>query len=258
MSHSSVLNANPPPDNMKKKVIIAVTAVVIGHIGVLLALGQMKKPELKPIHKEPMQVHFVKIQQPPKPLPPEPKEKPKPKKEVKEVKIVKDLPPPPKKVEKIQHVKKAEEPKKVVQQVEKPQPVPVPPVVTHVETKPQPEPTPEPAPKPAPTPPAPPVSAEPTEKTAKDVTIGGSGVQWSRSPKPSYEPSDLKGEPRSIVVLIEADEKGKIVSVSVVKSSGVPALDEKILRAVRGAKFKPYMENGVAYPIKAQQPFDLT
>ncbi|EOG8036073.1 TonB-dependent receptor, partial [Acinetobacter baumannii] len=29
-------------------------------------------------------------------------------------------------------------------------------------------------------------------------------------------------------------------------------------RAVRSAKFKPYMENGVAYPIKAEQPFDLT
>ncbi|EPK2644870.1 TonB-dependent receptor, partial [Acinetobacter baumannii] len=27
--------------------------------------------------------------------------------------------------------------------------------------------------------------------------------------------------------------------------------------AVRSAKFKPYMENGVAYPIKAEQPFDL-
>lgn len=254
MSHSSVLNANPPPNNMKKKVIIAITAVVIGHIGVLLALSQMKPAELKPIHKDPMQVHFVKIQQPPKPLPPEPKEKPKPKKEVKEVKIVKDPPPPPKKVEKIQHVKK-EEPKKVVQQVEKPQPTPVPPVISHVETKPQPEPAPKPEPAPAPQAPA-----EPAEKTAKDVTIGGNGVQWSRSPKllDTYQQSDLKGSPRSIVVLIEADKKGKIVNVTIVKSSGLPALDEKILRAVRGAKFKPYIENGVAQPIKAQQPFDLT
>jgi protein TonB len=37
----------------------------------------------------------------------------------------------------------------------------------------------------------------------------------------------------------------------------VPALDEKILRAVKGAKFKPYKENGVAYQIRAEQPFDL-
>ena len=36
------------------------------------------------------------------------------------------------------------------------------------------------------------------------------------------------------------------------------ALDQKILRAVRSAKFKPYKENGVAYPIRAEQPFELT
>ncbi|MFB0983014.1 MAG: TonB-dependent receptor, partial [Acinetobacter towneri] len=28
--------------------------------------------------------------------------------------------------------------------------------------------------------------------------------------------------------------------------------------AVRSAKFKPYKENGVAYPIRAEQPFELT
>ncbi|MBF7683592.1 TonB family protein [Acinetobacter sp. B5B] len=254
MSHSSVLNSKQSTDNMKIKVGAAFTAVVVGHIAVLWALGQMKPHEIKTEKKVPIQAHFVKIQQPPKPLP-EPKEPPKPKKEVKEVKIVKNPPPPPKKVEKVQQVKKAEQPKKEVQQVEKPQPVVVPPVVSTVETKPVPQP--EPAPTPAPTPqPAP--AAEPAEKTPKSVSIGGSGVQWSLSPKPSYEQSDLRGSPRSIVVMIEADEKGKIISVTVVQSSGVPALDQKILRAVRGAKFKPYMENGVAYPIKAQQPFDLS
>jgi len=68
----------------------------------------------------------------------------------------------------------------------------------------------------------------------------------------------LKGETRTIVVLIEADEKGKITNARVTKSTGVAALDEKILRAVRSAKFKPYKENGVAYPIRAEQPFELT
>ncbi|GAB3048204.1 energy transducer TonB [Acinetobacter apis] len=252
MSHSSALNLNHP-GNLKKKAIIAVAAVVIGHVGVLWTLSQLKVSTLKPVHKEPVKVQFVKIQQPAQPLPPEPKKKPEPKKEVKEVKIVKSPPPPPKHIEKIQHVKKAQEPKKVVQHVEQPLPTPAPPIVTAVETKP--EPTPQPAPQPAP--PAPQAEV-PTEKAAKNVAIGGSGVQWSRAPKPSYEPSDLRNSPRSIMVLIEADEKGKIISATVVKSSGISALDEKILRAVRSARFKPYIENGVAYPIKAQQPFDLT
>ncbi|ELW9244682.1 energy transducer TonB, partial [Acinetobacter baumannii] len=84
------------------------------------------------------------------------------------------------------------------------------------------------------------------------------GVQWSRSPRLTVSPKDLQGEARSVVVLIEADEKGKITNVRVTRSSGIPSLDDKVVRAVRSAKFKPYMENGVAYPIKAEQPFDLT
>ncbi|ENQ2544058.1 TonB family protein, partial [Acinetobacter baumannii] len=51
---------------------------------------------------------------------------------------------------------------------------------------------------------------------------------------------------------------GKITNVRVTRSSSIPSLDDKVVRAVRSAKFKPYMENGVAYPIKAEQPFDLT
>ena len=99
--------------------------------------------------------------------------------------------------------------------------------------------------------------AEPADTSPKSVSIGGSGVQWSRSPKPVYSNQDLQGENRRVVVLIEANEKGSIVNARITRSSGVPALDEKILRAVKGAKFKPYKENGVAYPIRAEQPFDL-
>ena len=122
MSQSSALHMQTP-NPMKKKIITALIAVVVGHMGVLWAVGQMKTPELKSIEKEPLKVRFVKIQEPPKELPPKPKaepkkEKPKPK-EVKQVKIVeKQLPPPPKKVEKVQQVKKAETAKPVVKPVE--------------------------------------------------------------------------------------------------------------------------------------------
>lgn len=52
------------PHPMKKKVLSALVAVVIGHIGVLWAVSQMESPELKPIDKEPLKVRFVKIQEP--------------------------------------------------------------------------------------------------------------------------------------------------------------------------------------------------
>ena len=169
---------------------------------------------------------------------------------MKEVKIVeKQLPPPPKKVEKVQQVKKAEAPKPVLKPVEAP---PKPTVTTTIsETKVV---KPVPVAKPAPVAPPAPV----TPPSPKSVSIGGSGVQWSRSPKPSYNNSDLEGQTRTVVVHIEANEKGVITSARISRSSGVPALDDKILRSVRSSKFKPYKENGVAYPISADQPFELT
>lgn len=260
MSHSSA-SSMPPSHPIKKKIVMALCAVVVGHIGVLWAVSHIQTPELRPVEKEPLQVRFVKIQQPPKPLPPKPKAEPKkaapPKpKEVKQVKVVeKPLPPPPKKVEKVQQVKKAETPKPVVKPVETP-PVPSPVVSTTVTETKVVKATPAPAPV---TPPAP-APAPPAPASPKSVSIGGAGVQWSRSPKPAYSNRDLQGEARTVVVLIEADEKGNIIKerTRVVKSSGVSTLDDKILRAVRSAKFKPYKENGVAYPIRAEQPFELT
>jgi periplasmic protein TonB len=238
---------------MKKKIIAVIAAVIIGHTGVMWALKNMKTPELKPIDKEPMKVRFVKIQEPPKPLPPKPKTEPKKEKpKPKEVKIVeKPLPAPPKKVEKVQQVKKAETPKPVVKPVETPVQTPVVTTSVSVTKTPKVE-----TPAPVVTPPAPP--APPAPPSPKTVSVGGSGVQWSRSPKPTYSNGDLQGENRTVIITIEADEKGKITSARVTRSSGLPALDEKILRAVRNAKFKPYKENGVAYPIRASQPFDLT
>ncbi|MDH0825701.1 energy transducer TonB [Acinetobacter johnsonii] len=247
---STVISPMQTPNPMKKKVLAALITVVVGHMGVLWAVNHMKAPELKPIEKEPLKVRFVKIQELPKPLPPKPKEelKKEPTKP-KEVKIVeKPQPTPPKKVEKVQQVKKAE----VVKPVVKPTETPVKPTVTTTITEKKVE---KPVVQPEQAKPV--TQAEPADTSPKSVSVGGSGVQWSRSPKPVYSNQDLQGENRRVVVLIEANEKGSIVNARITRSSGVPALDEKILRAVKGAKFKPYKENGVAYPIRAEQPFDL-
>lgn len=254
MSSSSALSPQPPHP-MKKKIIAALVSVVVGHLGVLWAVSQIKTAELKKIEKQPLQVRFVKIQQQPKPAEPEPQPEPKkaePPKPVKEVKVVeKPVVTPPKKVEKIQQVKQAETAKPMVKPVQTPAKPVVAPVVTETKVV-KPAPVPPPAAKPV-APPAPPVPAGP-----KSVSIGGSGVQWSRTPRPSYSNKDLQGESRRVVVLIEANEQGNITNARITRSSGLAALDEKILRAVRNAKFKPYKENGVAYPIRAEQPFELT
>ena len=201
------------PHSMKKKIITALVAVVIGHAGVLWAVSHMKPIELKPIEKKPLKVKFVKITEPPKPEPPKPKEKPKPEPKVES------------KVEtKVVSTTVTEKP------VEKPQPVV------------QPE-----APKPQPA----------ADSSPKRVSIGGTGIQWSRSPRVSFTPKDLENQTRLITIYIEADEKGKVTNARITRSSGLPSLDEKALRAVRSSKFKPYMENGIAYPIKTEQPFEF-
>ena len=53
MSQSSAALNSPNP--MKKKVITALIAVAIGHIGVLWAVSHIKPAELKPIDKKPLQ-----------------------------------------------------------------------------------------------------------------------------------------------------------------------------------------------------------
>ena len=240
------------PYSMKKKVIAALVAVVIGHAGVLWAVSHMKTIELRPIEKEPLKVKFVKIKEVTQPELPKPKEQPKPepKKEVKEVKVVdKPLPPPPKKVEKVQQVK-TETPKQVIQKTEpKVEPKIETKVVSTVVTEKVVE-----KPQPVQEVVKPQHAADPSPKR---VSIGGAGIQWSRSPKVSFTPRDLENQTRLITVYIEADEKGRVTTARITRSSGLPNLDEKALRAVRNAKFKPYMENGVAYPIKTEQPFEF-
>ncbi|WP_267531166.1 energy transducer TonB [Acinetobacter oleivorans] len=247
MSQSSAaLNA---PNPMKKKVITALIAVAIGHIGVLWAVSHIKPAELKPIDKKPLQVRFVKIQEQPKPLPPKPKEppkKPEPKKEVKEVKVVEKPVTPPKKVEKIQQVKKAETPKETV----KTEPKVETKVVTTTTVVKKVEETPKPV-----IPEAPKAQTAP-DPSPKRVSMGS--VQWSRSPKVSITTKELDNKACSAKVSIDADEKGRVTNVRFLNSDCPPVVEAKILRAVKSAKFKSYMENGVAYPIKGpEQQFDF-
>lgn len=94
------------------------------------------------------------------------------------------------------------------------------------------------------------------ENNVKKLT-DSTGVTWKRQPKVGFTSADLEGEPRSAVVMVEANERGMVTNVVITKSSGLPALDEKIIRATKSARFEPYVENGINYPISAELPFDF-
>lgn len=90
----------------------------------------------------------------------------------------------------------------------------------------------------------------------KQVNIDtAAGLHWSRPPRMRIMPGDLEGKPRNVVAAIEADTAGQITAVRIQQSSGLPDLDEKVIRAIKLARFRPYAENGVRYPVKASQPF---
>lgn len=267
MSQSSESHI-PHPQPLLQKIAVALAVVLVGHVGVLWAVSQIKAPELKPVEKKPIKVRMVKevkIKEPPPPPPP-PQVKKKEKPQVKEVKIVKKATPPPaKEVKKVVTVKAATPPKPVSQpQKTKPvvpstvisstttnsnatKPTTTVPVVQPV-TTPQ---TPSVSPTPTPTPNNPPPATTPSV-----IHVGSGGVSWKNSPNLNFKESEIK-ESCTVKFTIKADEKGKITSVVVINSTCDAKLTARVQGAAKNARFYPYKENGVAHPISVNQSLTL-
>ncbi|WP_321817448.1 MULTISPECIES: TonB family protein [unclassified Paraburkholderia] len=119
------------------------------------------------------------------------------------------------------------------------------------------EPAPATAPAPAqPSQPAPsvaqpsaPAAAAPAPAQAMPKTVTR-GVQYLRAPVPVYpDASRRMGEEGVAQVRVLVDEAGEPREVELRASSGSAALDRAALDAVRGARFKPYVEDGRAIPV---------
>lgn len=79
-----------------------------------------------------------------------------------------------------------------------------------------------------------------------------------KRPNPVYpRASERRGEKGRVVVRVLISPQGTVADVSVRSSSGYSRLDEAALTAARTARFKPYMENGIAYQAMADIPFDF-
>lgn len=250
------------PNTMKKKVIVALIAVVVGHMGVLFAVSHLKSPELKKIEKEPLKVRFVKITEdapppppPVKPIKPKVQPKPEPKvvepKPVVKPKVIAAKPKP--QVEKVKPIVVDDSVEKQKREQARLDQLRINQERADQQARDQAQREQQARDQQA---------REESERRAQEArntprNLSQGQISWVRSPKPSYTNTDLKGSDRTIVVAIDADANGQITNVRVVRSSGIDALDQKILRAVRGAKFRPYKEKGLAYPFKAEQPFEL-
>ncbi|GMG90691.1 energy transducer TonB [Cupriavidus metallidurans] len=165
-------------------------------------------------------------QQPPAPEPP----KQQPQTPPKQVKVVTPRPTPP-----------------------KPQPTPtpvasLPPSPTAIEAPPAPPAPPAPAPEPA----APAASANAAPRA---VGIG----EIACSPPQVTYPSQSRrmGETGKTVVRLTTDETGRVVKTAIVTSSGSTRLDTAAVNAVQAMRCKPYMDNGRAVAVTAQQPINF-
>ncbi len=163
----------------------------------------------------------------------------------------------------------------------KPDPEPEPEPEPVVEKPPMPAPKPKPKPKPKPQPKQEAPKQEPKPDTPPTQPTGApEGSQATQSPQQGPPPDQpelvssveyLGAKPSAnypmasrrmreegrVVVLVEINNQGLVVSARVDSSSGSPRLDEAALAAIRKARFKPYTRNGVAYAAKAKIPFDF-
>jgi len=236
-------------------------AIVVGlhlAVGALIFWSPVIRPE--PAEPEMMMVRFVEIgpepqqaQAPPAPQPPV------------------EAPPPEPEVE----PEPEPEPEPEIE------PEPEPPVVEKP-PMPAPKPKPKPKPKPRPKPPEkkpvePPKPVEIPPPAPPSGTPEGTGKPQGpqgpppdqprligrvdylgRRPVPVYPRASLmRREEGRVIVRVSITTQGDVASVSLQRSSGYERLDQSALDAARKARFKPYTENGVAYPAMADIPFDF-
>ncbi|QQE06082.1 energy transducer TonB [Cupriavidus sp. ISTL7] len=166
-----------------------------------------------------------------------------------------------------------EPPRQPAPEPPKPQPKPETPPKQVKVTKPTPQPKPQPKPEPRiePTPALPPtptaVEAPPHRRPARSppppepapVATGpravGIGEIQCTPPQPTYPSQSRRmGETGKTVVRLTTDDTGKVVKTAVVSSSGSSRLDQAAIDAVQRMRCKPYVENGRAIAVTAQQP----
>ena len=82
-------------------------------------------------------------------------------------------------------------------------------------------------------------------------------IQWVDFPKPQYKNSDLNQQNRAAIIRVYADETGDVTKATVQETTGLKALDEKLVNAVLQAKVKPFIEDDTALAVIGYQVFNL-
>ncbi len=227
-----------PLSPVTRRVLLA--SVIFFHVGAGYALTQIEPPKVIVGNAAPLEVSFVtpdapaEMEVPPPPDDPPPPEIPPPPPIDIAVAPPDDLPPPEFSIE-------APPPKPP----EPPKPKPVPPKVVQ---------------QPRPPSPAPPAEAQASSapiapRAAGPQTVNASQVGVLTPASPIYPTrSKRAGDQGAVMVKVLVDTSGRPSQVVLQTSSGHPELDEAALSGVRAARFRPFVDAGVAQPVWVLYP----
>lgn len=105
-----------------------------------------------------------------------------------------------------------------------------------------------------------PVTVRETGALPQAILLSGElSVTCTDRTPPAYPRQSLRlGEQGKTVLLVELDELGRVVNVTVKTGSGFSRLDEAAINAVKSWHCSPARRNGVAVRSVALQPFNFT
>src|SRR3989338_661327 len=122
--------------------------------------------------------------------------------------------------------------------------------------KPEPPKPPKPRPIEPPQPPSPPVVEAPPLPPQPVMLSGELAVSCPERSPPNYPTRSRRlNEQGRVLLRVELGEDGRVSGVAVKTGSGFPSLDEAAVSAVKTWRCNPAIQNGVAVPAVALQPF---
>jgi protein TonB len=99
--------------------------------------------------------------------------------------------------------------------------------------------------------PPPPAPAQSAPRLVTDVA-------YLEPPQPKYPPESRRsGEEGLVVLRVLINEIGSVARIDIERSSGHTRLDDAACQAVKRARFRPYVENGVARMALATIPIEF-
>lgn len=90
--------------------------------------------------------------------------------------------------------------------------------------------------------------------TASSVPVK-QALAYKTMPWIDFDNEMLAGQARQIKVKLLVSAAGRVEAVQVMESTGLPRLDQLIVRKFMRVQFYPYLENGVAIPVYVIQEF---